>query len=85
MPRRLTCAACTGSAMVKLLVSRTTVLKVPSLMSSSWLAAWKASGKRVAVDDVGGEQAAEEHDLLVTRNTHIPSVDASCCCSASSK
>ncbi len=47
MPRLLICAACTDSAIVKLLVIRTTVLNAPSVMSSSWLAAWKASGNAV--------------------------------------
>ena len=41
---RPVCAACTASAIVRLLVIRTAVLMVPSVTSSSWLAAAKASG-----------------------------------------
>ena len=38
------CAACTASAIVRLLVMSTAVLMVPSVTSSSWLAAANASG-----------------------------------------
>ena len=40
-------APCTARAMVRLLAISTTVLKAPSVMSSSWLAAWNACGYAV--------------------------------------
>ena len=42
---------------------RTTVLNPPSLMSSSRLPSAHASGYQHAINHVGHEQAAEEHDL----------------------
>ena len=64
------CAAWTASAIVRLLVMRTTVLIAPSVMSSEWLAAANASGYQAAVDRVGDEQAAEEQHFGDQKHPH---------------
>ena len=61
--RRFTCAAQMASAMVKLLPMRTAGVEPPSTTLSVVLASREGFGVHVPVDHVGGEQAAEEHDL----------------------
>ena len=53
----------TARAMVRLLAKRTTVLRHPSTTLSSLLASATSSGRGRPVDRIGGQQAAEEHDL----------------------
>ena len=48
----------------------TAVLTVPSVTSSSWLAAANASGYQAAIDDVGHEQAAEEQHFGDQEHPH---------------
>ena len=56
--------------MVRLLPISTAVLSAPSVQSRWWLASAKAVGVEVAVDGVGQEQPAEEHDLLGQEHPH---------------
>ena len=48
---------------------------------SSWLAAAKASGYQRAVDQCTSANRPPKNSTSVTRNTHMPSVAASFCCS----
>ncbi len=66
----LVCAARTAIAIVSELKIRTAVLKAPSQTFRCELASWKPIGFGPPVEQVGHEQAAEEHDFGDQEHPH---------------